>query len=166
MSGIKAIGIAAYNSAVPILKTATGVTTISSTYGSATIARMEVKNSTINFVENGIAGGDSRSTGVTGTLPVVLTVPQGGDATYSTIVEQLLKTELCLFIEKKNGTIVVAGSQLGIQAITADDQTGGAVGDLNGFTVTFQSMEPDFSRGYVLTGSALTEYAAALIAVS
>jgi hypothetical protein len=46
-----------------------------------------------------------------------------------------------LFIEKKDGTIVVAGSQLGAQVITADDDTGGTIGDLNGYTVTFQTMD-------------------------
>jgi hypothetical protein len=50
-------------------------------------------------------------------------------------------------------------------AITIDDQTGGTIGDLNGFTVTFQTMEPDFSREYLLTSAALTEYAAAIKAV-
>jgi hypothetical protein len=60
------------------------------------------------------------------------------------MIEELLKA-VVLFIEKK-GTIVVAGSQLGAQVITADDDTGGTIGDLNGYTVTFQTMEPDFSR--------------------
>jgi hypothetical protein len=33
----------------------------------------------------------------------------------------------------------VAGSQLGALAITADGDTGGTIGDLNGFTVTFSN---------------------------
>ena len=164
ISGIKAIGVAAWNSTA-LVKTATGVIDLATSYGVGTIARMEVKNTTINFVENGISGGDSRSQGVTGNLPVILNVPTGGDVEYSAIVEQYLKGEVSLFIERKDGTIVAAGSQFGAQAVTVDDQTGGTIGDLNGFTVTFQTMEPDFSRGYLLTGAALTEYAAALIAV-
>jgi hypothetical protein len=52
----------------------------------------------------------------------------------------MLKGEVVLFIERKDGTIVVAGSQLGAQVITADDDTG-TIGDLNGYTVTFQTME-------------------------
>jgi hypothetical protein len=56
----------------------------------------------------------------------------------------------------------VAGSQLGALAITADGDTGGTIGDLNGFTVTFQTMEPDYSRKYLLTGAGLTAYATAL----
>jgi hypothetical protein len=165
MSGIKAIGIASWNSTA-LVKTATGVIDLATSYAAGTIARMEVKNSTINFIENGVSGGDNRSKGVTGNLPVVLNVPAGGDAEYAEIVEELLKGEVCLFLEKKDGTIVAAGSQFGAQAITADDQTGGTIGDLNGFTVTFQTQEPDFSRGYILSGLALTEYAAALMAVA
>tara|TARA_R110000744_G_scaffold121116_2_gene225538 strand:+ start:10147 stop:10692 length:546 start_codon:yes stop_codon:yes gene_type:complete len=165
LSGIKAIGVASWNSTA-LVKTATGVIDLATSYAAGTIARMEVKNSTINFVENGVSGGDSRSKGVTGNLPVILNVPTGADVEYAEIVEQLLNGEVCLFLEKKDGTIIAAGSQFGAQAVTVDDQTGGTVGDLNGFTVTFQTMEPDFSRGYILTGAALTEYAAALMATA
>ena len=80
-------------------------------------------------------------------------------------IEQLLSGEVVLFLERKDGSITVAGSQNGAMAITIDDQTGGTIGDLNGFTVTFQTMEPDFSRGYTLVGDALTEYTAALKSV-
>lgn len=163
MAGIKAIGIAAFNSAVPLVKTATGVIDVASSYGAGTIARLEVKNTTVNYVENGVSGGDNRSSGITGNLPLVLNVPEGADIEYATIVEELLKGEVQLFIEKKNGTIVAAGNQNGAIAITADDQTGGTIGDLNGFNVVFQTMEPDFSRGYLLTGQGLTDYAAALM---
>jgi hypothetical protein len=165
MAGIKAVGIASWNS-LALVKTPTGVIDVATSYGVGTIARLEVKNTTINYVENGVSGGDSRSKGVTGNLPVVLTVPEGSDAAYAAMIEEILNGEVCLFIEKKNGTIVAAGSQLGAQAITADDQTGGTLGDINGFTVTFQTLEPDFSRGYILTGQGLTDYAAALLAVS
>jgi hypothetical protein len=40
------------------------------------------------------------------------------------MIEELLKGEVVLFIEKKDGTIVIAGSQLGALAITADGDTG------------------------------------------
>lgn len=163
MAGIKAIGIAAFNS-VGLVKTATGVIDVATAYGAGTIARLEVKNSTINYVENGVSGGDNRSSGVTGSLPVVLNVPKDAGIEYAGIVEELLKGEVCLFIEKKDGSIVAAGSQNGALAITADDQTGGTIGDLNGFTVTFQTMEADYSRGYLLSGQGLVDYAAALMA--
>ena len=163
MAGVKAVGVAAFNSLTPIVKTATGVIDVATSYGADTIARLEVKNTTINYIENGVGGGDNRSSGVTGNLPVVLTVPKDADVDYAAMVEELLKGEVCLFIEKKNGTIVIAGSQNGALAITADDQTGGTVGDLNGFTVTFNTMEPDFSRGYLVNGQGLIDYAAAIM---
>lgn len=163
MSGIRAVGIAAFNSTPLLVKTPTGVIDVATSYGVATIARLEVKNSTINFVENGTVGEDSRSKGITGSLPVVLSVPKGADIEYAAMVEEMLKGEVCLFIEKKDGTIVAAGSQNGALAITSDDQTGGTIGDLNGFTITFQTKEEDYSRGYLLTGQGLTDYAAALM---
>lgn len=164
MAGIKAIGIASFNSTPVLAKTPTGVIDIASSYGAGTIARMEVKNTTVNYVENGISGGDNRSKGVTGNLPLVLNVPKGADLEYALMVEEMLNGEVCLFLEKKDGTIVAAGSQFGAIALTADDQTGGTIGDLNGFVVTFNTQEEDFSRGYLLTGAGLTEYAAALMA--
>jgi hypothetical protein len=54
------------------------------------------------------------------------------------MIEELLKGECVLFIEKKDGTINRCHSQLGAQVITADDDTGGAIEILNGYTVTFK----------------------------
>jgi hypothetical protein len=164
-AGILAVGIGVYNSANRITKGATGVTAIDDQYGVATIARFEVKSTTANYVENGVSGGDNRSKGVTGNLPIILNVPKSDGVKTVTEVEKLLSGEVVLFLERKDGTITVAGSQNGAMAITIDDQTGGTIGDLNGFTVTFQTMETDFSRGYLLVGDALTDYAAALKAV-
>lgn len=165
MAGIRAVGIGKYDSLTRLAKTATGVITIATAFPSITpsIARFEVKNTTTNYIENAVSGGDNRSTGVTGNLPLILNVPPGGDVDLTAVVEELLKGEVVLFLEMNDGTIKAAGSQLGALGITADDQTGGAIGDLNGFTVTFNTMEPDFSRGYVLTAPALIEYAAALM---
>lgn len=164
MAGLAAVGIAPYDSANRIATTATGVIDVATAYGAGTIARLEVKNTTTKYLENGVSGGDNRSTGVTGTLPVILNVPEGGDIETTLLVEELLKGEVVLFLEYKNGGIVVAGSQNGALAITADGDTGGTIGDLVGFTVTFQTMEPDFSRKYLLTGDAITDYATALMA--
>jgi hypothetical protein len=164
-AGILAVGIGVYNSANRITKGVTGVTEIDAQYGTTTIARFEVKSTTANYVENGVSGGDNRSKGVTGNLPIILNVPKSDGVKTVTEVEKLLSGEVVLFLERKDGTITVAGSQNGAMAITIDDQTGGTIGDLNGFTVTFQTMEPDFSRGYLLVGDALTDYAAALKAV-
>lgn len=164
MPGIAAIGVAPFDGANKIVTTPTGVIDVATAYGAGTIARLEVKNTTTKYLENGVSGGDSRSTGVTGNITAIFNVPAGGDIETTLMVEELLKGEVVLFIEKKDGTITVAGANNGAMAITADDDSGGNIGDLNGFTVTFQTMEPDYSRKYLLTGQGLTDYAAALMA--
>jgi len=164
-AGILAVSIGTYNSLNRLDATVTGVTEIATAFGALSLSRFEVKSTTANYVENGISGGDNRSKGVTGNLPIILNVPKGDLVKTVSQVKELLNGEVVLFIERKDGTITVAGSQNGAMAITIDDQTGGTIGDLNGFTVTFQTMEPDFSREYLLTAPALIEYAAALKAV-
>lgn len=161
--GIRAIGIGEYNAANIIQTTSTGVTSLPAIYDTNTIARLELKNTTTKFLENGVSGGDSRSSGVTGNIICVFNVPAGGDVETTLFVEQLLKGEVVLFLETKAGLIFAAGVQNGAIAITIDGDTGGTIGDLNGYTVTFQTMEPEFARKYVLTGTALTDYASALM---
>jgi hypothetical protein len=162
--GIKAVTVGSYDSQNRLVKTATGVIDVASAFAVGTLARLEVKNTATNYVENGTSGGDTRSTSVVGNLPVILTVPKGADLVNVVLVEEMLKGELVFFLEHNDGSIRACGSQLGALAITADDQTGGALTDLNGFTVTLNTNEPDFSRGYILTGTALTDYVAALLA--
>lgn len=164
-AGILAVSIGEYNSLNRIVKDATGVVAIATQFPATSLARFEVKATTINYVENGISGGDNRSKGVTGSLPIILNVPKGDGLRTVKDVQQLLNGEVVLFLETKDGNVRVAGSQNGAMAITIDDQTGGTIGDLNGFTVTFQTMEEDFSRLYTLTAPALIEYAAAIKAV-
>jgi len=163
-AGVRAVGIGAYNSLNRIATTATGVIDLATYFGAGTIARLEVKNTTTKFLENGISGGDNRSTGVNGSIPCVFNVPAGGDLETTAMIEELMKGEVVLFLERNDGTIVCAGSQNGALVTTADGDTGGTVGDLNGYTVTFNTMEPDFSRKYILTGAGLVDYAAALMA--
>lgn len=163
-AGVRAVGIGAYNSLNRIATTATGVVDLATYFGAGTIARLEVKNTTTKFLENGISGGDNRSTGVNGSIPCVFNVPAGGDLETTAMIEELMKGEVVLFLERNDGTIVCAGSQNGALVTTADGDTGGTVGDLNGYTVTFNTMEPDFSRKYILTGVGLVDYAAALMA--
>lgn len=162
--GIRAIGIGEYDAAnIIALDGVDGVTELPAIYNANSIARLELKNSATKFLENGVSGGDSRSSGVTGNIICVFNVPAGGDIETTLFVEQLLKGEVVLFLETKAGLIFAAGVQNGAIAITIDGDTGGTIGDLNGYTVTFQTMEPEFSRKYLLTGTALTEYAAALM---
>lgn len=162
MAGVRAIGIGAFNSLSRIQTTVTGVTDLATYFGTGTIARLELKNTTTKFLENGISGGDNRSTGVNGSIACVFNVPAGGDLETTAMVDELLKGEVVLFIERNDGKIVCAGSQNGALVTTADGDTGGQVGDLNGYTVTFNTMEPDFSRKYILSGDGLVDYAAAL----
>jgi hypothetical protein len=162
--GIRAIGIGEYDAANLIQLDGTdGVTALPSIYDTNTIARLELKNTTTKFLENGVSGGDSRSSGVTGNIICVFNVPAGADVETTLFVEQLLKGEVVLFLETKSGLIFAAGVNNGAIAVTIDGDTGGTIGDLNGYTVTFQTMEPDFARKYVLSGTALTDYAAALM---
>ena len=162
--GIRSVTLGGYDSQNRIATTAAGVIDISSVFGVGTLARLEVKNTATNYVENGTSGGDTRSTSVVGNLPVVLSVPKGNDLVNVALVKEILKGEVVFFIELYDGSIRACGTQNGALAITADDQTGGALTDLNGFTITLNTMEPDFSREYLLTGGALTDYAAALLA--
>ena len=160
--GVLAIGIAPYDSLDRVETSATGVAVIPS--GVASIARLELKNTTTNYIENGLSGGDNRSVGITGNIPCIFNVSNGEDlATVSTMVE-LMKGLFIFYLEMKDGTVRACGSQCGAEAITVDDQTGGQGGDLNGFTATIQTLEGEFSRAYLLDAAGLTAYAAALIA--
>ena len=164
--GILAISIGVFDQTNRIAKTPTGVVTISAAFGTSSLARFGVKATTANYAENGISGGDNRSKGVTGSLPIILNIPKGDGVKTVSDVKNLLDGEVVFFVERKDGTITASGSQNGAMAITVDDQTGGAIGDLNGFTITFKTEEPDFSREYLLTAPALVQYAAAIKALA
>lgn len=163
ISGIKAVGFGSYDSFNTVQTTATGVIALAAQFPALSVARVEVKNTTTNYLETATAGGDNRSSSVMGDIPLVFNVPKGGDIDTANFVKQLLKGEFVLFIEKKDGSIVVAGTQNGAQAITITDQTGGAISDLNGYTVTVHTEEFDFSRSYLLTAPAIVDYTASLM---
>ncbi|MEN2402297.1 carboxyltransferase domain-containing protein [Flavobacterium sp. MC2016-06] len=162
MGGIKAVGVAEYDSLKRLSVTGAGVTTLATTYSASTIARLELKNTTVNYLETATAGGDNRSVSVAGDLPCVFNVAKGKDLETVNLMNELLKGEVVLFLEHNDGSIKVAGSQLGALVTTGTDQTGGAISDLNGFTITFHTEEPDFSRNYVLSSTALVDYATAI----
>lgn len=162
MGGVKAVGVAPYESLNRLSVSGSGVTSLASVYSGSTIARLELKNTTVNYLETATAGGDNRSVSVVGDIPCVFNVATGTDLETVNLIKELTKGEVVLFIEKNDGTICVAGSQLGAQAITVTDQTGGAIADMNGFTVTFHTEEPDFSRNYLLSSTAMVDYATAI----
>lgn len=161
-SGIRAIGIGVFNSTNRIVKTSTGVIDLATYYGTATISRLEVKNSTTKFLETGVSGGDNRSTGYNGAITATFSVPLGSELERANMITELVKGELVLFFEKYDGTITVGGSQNGALASAPIADSGGTIGDLKGYTITFNTMEADLSDLYLLTGDALVDYAAAL----
>lgn len=163
LPGIQAVTVGVFNSLNKVAKTGAGVVELATAYGANTLARFEVKNTQTNYVENATSGGDNRSISIKGTLPVILNVTPGEDIDLTETAEQLLKGPVVFFIERKDGRIFACGTQTGAEALTVDNQTGGTTGDLDGFTVTFTTEEEKFSRGYLLSGAALTDYAAALM---
>lgn len=160
--GVLAIGIAPYDSLNRVETSVTGVAAIPS--GTSSIARLELKNTTTNYIENGLSGGDNRSRGVTGNIPCIFNVANGEDLDTAAMIKELMNGLFIFYLEMKDGTVKACGSQCGAEAITVDDMTGGQGGDINGFTVTIQTLEGDFSREYLLDAAGLTAYAAALIA--
>lgn len=162
VAGIKAVGVAAYDSLKLVTTSGTGVTSLASVYSGSTIARLELKNTTVNYTENGATGGDNKSVAVVGSLPCVFNVAKGEDLATVKLINELIKGDVVLFIEGNDGSIRVAGSQFGAYVTTFVDQTGGQLGDLNGYTVTFETKEADLSRNYVLQSQALIDYATAI----
>ena len=159
--GVVAIGIAPFDSLNKVVTSVTGVAAVPS--GALSVARLELKSTTTNYIENGISGGDNRSRGVTGNIPCIFNVSTGEDLATAEMAKQLMNGLFVFYLEMKDGTVRACGSQCGAEAITVDDQTGGQGGDLNGFTATIQTLEPDFSRSYLLDAAGLVEYAAAII---
>jgi hypothetical protein len=159
--GVLAVGIAPFDSLDKVVTTVTGVAVIPS--GALSVARLELKNTTTNYIENGISGGDNRSVGITGNIPCIFNVANGEDLDTAAMIKELMKGLFVFYLEMKDGTIRACGSQCGAEAITVDDQTGGQGGDLNGFTATIQTLEGEFSRSYLLDAAGLVDYAAAII---
>lgn len=163
MAGIQAVGIAPFDSLNKLVRTSTGVTTIADVFGEASIARFELKNTQTKYVETGTSGGDNRSRGVKGAMPMYLNEKVGEDVKLAEVVDQLMNGPVVLFIERKDGRVFAAGSQCGGEFTNNISDTGGQSGDFSGFQLDFTSDEPDFSKLYMLTGAALTEYAAAIM---
>jgi len=161
-AGIVAVGVGAYDGFNTVETTAAGVVSLSSQFAANTIARLELKNTTTKYIENYTYNPDTRSGGIKGVLNCVFNVATGEDIALAKEMAQLCKGETVLFLELKNGTKFVVGSQNGAWVVTKDNDTGGQAGDLNGYTVTFNTEEPEDFRLYEITGAGLTQYAAAL----
>lgn len=161
-SGIRAIGIGVFNSTNRVEKTINGVEDLATYYAATTISRLEVKNTTTKFLETGVSGGDNRATGYNGAITATFSVPKGSELDRANMITELTKGEVVLFLEQYDGTVKVAGSQNGALASAPIADTGGTIGDLKGYTISFNTMEADLSDLYLLTGAALVDYAAAL----
>lgn len=161
-AGVRAIGVAVFNSTNRIVTTSTGVVDLATYFGASTIARLEVKNSTTKYVETGISGGDNRNVGYNGAITVFFSEPVGAELEIANIITQLTKFETVCFLEYYDGTIKAIGSQNGCLASAPIYDGGGTIGDFKGGQITINTMEADLSSLYLLTGDGLVDYAAAL----
>jgi hypothetical protein len=161
-SGIRAIGIGKYESTDRIATTNAGVVSLEDQFGTASIARLEVKNDTIQFLETGIVDKNNRSTGYNGSITAMFSTPVGAEIETANMITELCKGEVVLFLEQYDGTIKVAGSRNGAFASAPIAQTGAKIGDLKGYTISFITEEPDTADNYILSGAGITDYAAAL----
>lgn len=165
INGIKAISFGLFDPLDRVVTTSAGVVALP--YGANTLARFDVKNTTAKYVETITKGGDTNAKSVAGTVPLTLAIEPDPTKHLSItkIVDTLIDRDWTAFLEYRDGTIVAIGSQNGAVVLTATGDTGGTANDLNGYTVTITTDEPDESRKYTLTGAGLTEYATALMAV-
>jgi len=161
-AGIKAVGVGVWNSTNRIVTTSTGVVDLATYFGATTIARLEVKNTTTRYVETGIALGDNRNGGYNGSVTLMFSTPAGTEIERANLLTELCKSEIVAFLEYYDGTIRPIGSQNGAQCTAPILDSGGTIGDAKGFTVTITTMEADPADLYLLTGDAITDYAAAL----
>lgn len=161
-AGVRAIGVGAFNSTNRIVTTSTGVVDLATYFGANTIARLEVKNTTTNFVETGISGGDNRNVGYNGAITVFFSEPKGAELEIANLLTELTKYENVVFLEYYDGTVKAIGSQNGVLASAPIYNGGGTIGDFKGGQITLNTMEADLSSLYILTGDGLTDYAAAL----
>lgn len=166
VAGVRAISFGLYDPMNRIVTTTNGVVDLTTYYGADTLSRFEVKSTTSKYLENRTTGEDTRSTNIKGTFPLMLAIPP--DATERIEVAKIEKTladrQWVCFIEYKDGSIVAIGTQNGADVLTSDSDSGATATDRNGFMVTITTDEPDYASLYTLTGDALVDYAAALMA--
>lgn len=160
-SGIRAVGIGAYNSTSRLVTTSAGVVSLTP-FAATSIARLELKNNTTKYVETGVSGGDNRSTGYNGAITCMFSVPKGAEIETANLITELTKGEFVFFLEYYDGTIKACGSQNGALASAPIADTGGQIGDMKGYTITFNTMEAELSDLYILSGAGITAYATAL----
>lgn len=152
-SGIKAVSF------LPYLKTISLAAddTFQGTGLTGSVYRYEVKNDGCNYDEEGKPDRNTGTTVYTGTLNLVLPIL---DRATRDEVKLLAYGRPQVFIEKFDGTILLAGSEFGCELDSIKIGTGGKRSDMSGFTLQFKTEERRPIVYVVGTGS--TAYNAAI----
>lgn len=165
--GVRALYIVDFNPLDRVATASTGVASLPdyiTTPVTPSVARFDVKATTINYTDTLTNNMDTRSGGRKGELPIILSSTTGLDnVTLAEVIDQITKTEFLGFLELKNGDIFAIGSQFGCMVSTAVDTTGGQSGDLNGITLTIQTDEAESFRKFWLTPAAIAELVTATL---
>lgn len=162
--GIRSFSIANFDPLNRIETTETGVVTLPEYLLTETlpagpkIARFDVKNTTVGFVDTTTNNLDTRSGGKRGEMTLPLVASSGVDnIELAEIIEELTKTEGVGFLEMKNGDVFAIGSQFGFLVPTVVDQTGATDGDMNGVTITINTEEEYSFRKFLLAPAAVAQ---------
>lgn len=137
--GIKMVDFAVYSD-YGFTVTAEQITTLPVSL--TEVFRYEVKGTTNTLTETGTVSLDNRTTEIVQVLP--LTFPKLG-AESQVQLRALLHGTVIAFVHDYNGNVNVVGIDSGMDATTGIKQTGGAGGDLSGYSITLQSMDSNFS---------------------
>ena len=133
-SGIKAVGFLPYQKTITLttgdMFEGTGLT--------GSVYRYEVKNDGCNYDEEGKPDRNTGTTVYTGTLNLVLPIL---DRATRDEVKLLAYGRPQIFVEKYDGTILLAGSEFGCELESIKIGTGGKRSDMSGFTLQFKSEE-------------------------
>lgn len=155
MGGFKAIGLAPFqnNLLTGTLGEITSITGITASY------RYELKNTGNTFTEEISADSDARNAVYTGTLNVVL---QKLDLDTKNEIKMLAMGEVFIFVETYNGDVLVVGAKNGAELTGGNFTTGGARTDMQGFNLTFTSIENE--PVFMLSTAAKAAYATVSVA--
>ena len=102
------------------------------------VFRYEVKATVNNLTETGTVNQDNRTTEVAQALAV--TLPKLGKET-EVELQALSAGRTIAFVHDYNGNVKVVGIDSGVEVATFTSATGGAGGDLSGYTLAFTAMD-------------------------
>lgn len=102
------------------------------------VFRYEVKATVNNLTETGTVNQDNRTTEVAQALAV--TLPKLGKET-EVELQALSAGRTIAFVHDYNGNVKVVGIDSGVEVATFTAVTGGAGGDLSGYTLSFMAMD-------------------------